>query len=70
MTLGVASVGVTIEGVAFVGVTSEAAIRASTPASFSATLLNLATLLLTQPVMPMQRGGGTDDDSGGRNRPH
>jgi len=44
MTLGVASVDVTFEGVAFagvafVGVTSEAAIRASTPASFSATLL-------------------------------
>jgi len=32
--MGVASVGVTFEGV-----TSEAAIRASTPASFSATLL-------------------------------
>jgi len=37
--MGVASVGVTFEGMAFVGVTSEAAIRASTPASFSATLL-------------------------------
>jgi len=39
MTLGVASVGVTIEGVAFLGVTSETAVSASTPASFSATLL-------------------------------